>query len=106
MSMVPADHGFSNRISGRYFVCPEWPGTESSVACGFSGSIIRSKKPNPGSTPGSTHFWNHLKNCLVDDAEDKQEQMDPLGDDSSPEDQLTPMEKLDKYFQSDNLIER
>ena len=73
--------------------------------CGFVGSIKRLKNQTQG-PPLTPPIFGTILNYLVDDAEDKQEQMDPLGDDSSPEDQLTPMEKLDKYFQSDNLIER
>ena len=34
------------------------------------------------------------------------EDMDPFSDEFSPDDQLTPVEKLDKYFQSDDLMER
>ena len=32
--------------------------------------------------------------------------MDPLSDTYSPDDQLNPLEKLEKYFQSEEAIER
>lgn len=38
--------------------------------------------------------------------DDDGEEVDPFSDEFSPDDQLTPVEKLDKYFQSDDLMER
>lgn len=47
-----------------------------------------------------------LKAQLEKEQEGELDEMDPLGEYYSLDDQLTPVEKLDKYFQSENLMER
>ena len=59
-------------------------------------------------SPSHTHTHTHL----LDDSDDLQDdddcvdEIDPLMDDLSPDDRLSPLDKLQKYFQSDDVGER
>ena len=53
--------------------------------------------------------YNNCNYELIDSEKEQEgelDEMDPLGEYYSLDDQLTPVEKLDKYFQSENLMER
>ena len=53
--------------------------------------------------------YNNYNYELIDSEKEQEgelDEMDPLGEYYSLDDQLTPVEKLDKYFQSENLMER
>ena len=53
-------------------------------------------------------YYNYNYELINSEKEQEGEldEMDPLGEYYSLDDQLTPVEKLDKYFQSENLMER
>ena len=54
----------------------------------------------------------HFIACFVSVLDDEdfqgepEEEVDPLSEDFSPDDNLPPLERLDKYFQSEELGER
>ncbi len=59
-------------------------------------------------TPPTPHTHAHTddQDDIPDDDEECVEDLDPLVDNLSPDDLLSPLEKLQKYFQSDDVGER
>ncbi len=53
-----------------------------------------------------THAHADDQDDMPDDDEECVEDLDPLVDNLSPDDLLSPLEKLQKYFQSDDVGER
>lgn len=43
---------------------------------------------------------------LSQENDQHQQEMDPLSDDYCPDDHLTPVEKVEKYFQSEEVLDR